>query len=388
MYWNSLSRRFLTKSSFESWSALNGSLVIDVSSINYVRVSSDLTNATIGAGTNLGQIYTELSVVNKTFLGGICPTVALGGYLGAGGYNLQQRQLGLAIDQVLSFKAILASGELVTVSPTSHPDLWWAARGGGQYALILEATVKILTMPRSAMVVGFFNNKTTRYEVARKYLDWAPNQPSQFTSQLNVYSNRTHLIGWHLGGTTAQLRKIINESGLFDVPGANISIAGDCSTENSRMYWLDPSTTCTDDETAYQAFLAAYNTQTINLEPIEPALRIEEETALPSEPAAAPWPRFGVISKTYFTLKNRPLTNATLGEFIDRSGKLSPDAGFWGEWTSFGIPNPTTTGSFPWLKEASTLMRMEISAGKDTNTFNENRRWLLDFESFFRPRVG
>src|SRR6202012_2067868 len=127
------------------------------------------------------------------------------------------------------FKAILASGELVTVSPNSFPDLWFAARGGGQYAVIVEATVKILTLPRSAMVVGFFNNTQTRYEVARKWLDWGPTAPKELTTQLNVYSNRTHFIGWYLGGTVEQLRAAMNKSGLLDVADGVVSIDGNCS---------------------------------------------------------------------------------------------------------------------------------------------------------------
>ncbi|KIW74253.1 hypothetical protein Z517_12193 [Fonsecaea pedrosoi CBS 271.37] len=373
---------------FEGWSALNGSLVIDVSSLSYVNVSSDLSNATIGAGTNLGQIYTELSVVNKTFLGGICPTVALGGYLGVGGYSLQHRALGIAVDQVLSFKAILASGELVTVSPTSHPDLWFAARGGGQYAFIVEATVKILTLPRSAMVVGFYNNSDTRYEVARKWLDWAPTAPKELTTQLNVYNNRTHLIGWYLGGSTQKLRTALNTSGLLDVADGVVSIDGNCSTANSRMYWQDTSTRCTDDTSAYQAFLKVYNTESINLAPIQPALRLDNTPAIPSEPVAVPWPRFGVISKTYFTQKSRPITNDTLRELIDRSAVLSDEAGFWGEWTSFGVADPTTSSSFPWLKEAQALLRIEMNSPQNVSAYNQNRAWLLDFEKFLRPKVG
>ncbi|KIW22453.1 uncharacterized protein PV07_12337 [Cladophialophora immunda] len=373
---------------FEGWSALNGSLVIDVSSLSYVKVSSDLSNATIGAGTNLGQIYTELSVVNKTFLGGICPTVALGGYLGVGGYSLQHRALGIAVDQVLSFKALLASGELVTVSPTSYPDLWFAARGGGQYAFIVEATVKILTLPRSAMVVGFYNNSDTRYEVARKWLDWAPTAPKELTTQLNVYNNRTHLIGWYLGGTPEQLRGALNKSGLLEVPDGIVSIDGNCSTANSRMYWQDPSTRCTDDASAYQAFLKVYNTEAINLTPIQPVFRLDNAPAIPSQPVAEPWPRFGVISKTYFTQRSKPIANDTLREVIDSSAKLGPDAGFWGEWTSFGIANPTTTSAFPWLKEAQALMRIEMNSPKNVTEYNQNRAWLLNFEKFFRPKVG
>jgi hypothetical protein len=381
---------WLTEHSFEGWSALNGSLVIDVSSLSYVKVSSDLSNATIGAGTNLGQIYTELSVVNKTFLGGICPTVALGGYLGVGGYSLQHRALGIAVDQVLSFKAILATGELVTVSPTLYPDLWFAARGGGQYAMIVEATVKILTLPRSAMVVGFFNNTQTRFDVARKWLDWAPNAPKELTTQLNVYSNRTHLIGWYLGGTVEQLRSAMKKSGLLDVQDGVVSIDGNCSTANSRMYWQDPQTRCTNDATAYKAFLQVYNTESINLAPIpgQPVLRLDHTPALPSEPLAKPWPRFGVISKTYFSQKSRPISNDTLRELIDRSAALSPEAGFWGEWTSFGVANPNTSSSFPWLKEAQALMRIEMGSPDNITAYNQNRAWLLNFDQFFRPQIG
>jgi FAD/FMN-containing dehydrogenase len=168
---------------------LNGSLVIDVSHINYVDVSEDLTTATIGAGANLGQIYTALSVYGKTFLGGICPSVALGGYIGIGGYNLQQRKLGLAVDQILSFKLLTASGELLTVAPTQHPELWWAARGGGTFGIIVETTVKILTLPRSAMVKipGLVTPTSPRVHFPAQSLQ----QPSKFHRLVPWWYSRT-----------------------------------------------------------------------------------------------------------------------------------------------------------------------------------------------------
>jgi hypothetical protein len=381
----------LTKHSFEAWSALNGSLVIDVSSISYVKPSSDLSNATIGAGANLGEIYTTLSLVNKTFLGGICPTVAMGGYLGVGGYSLQHRSLGMAVDQVLSFKAILASGQLVEVSPELYPDLWFAARGGGQFALIVEATVKIVTLPRSAMVAGFYNNTATRYEVARRWLDWAPNAPPEFVTQLNLYNNRTHLIGWYLGGSVSQLRASLQQAGLLNITGGVVRIDGDCSTPNSRMYWQDPQTRCTDDATAYKAFLNVYNTEDVNLAalPGQRQYRLDKVPADPSVPKAQPWPRFGVISKTYFTVKSRPISNSTLKRLIDSSAQLSDEASFWGEWTAFGVAsNVTTTSSFPWLKEAQALMRIEMASPNNVTQFNEYRSWLLNTDKYWRAAVG
>lgn len=73
------------KKSFAGWSALNNSLVVDVTHINSVSVSQDLKSATVGGGIRLGALYTALNSYGLTFHGGICPTVGLGGYVGVGG---------------------------------------------------------------------------------------------------------------------------------------------------------------------------------------------------------------------------------------------------------------------------------------------------------------
>jgi len=73
------------KRSFESWSALNNSLVVDISHINGFSISADRKTATVGAGIRLGALYTGLNEYGVTFHGGICPTVGLGGYVGVGG---------------------------------------------------------------------------------------------------------------------------------------------------------------------------------------------------------------------------------------------------------------------------------------------------------------
>lgn len=39
--------------------------------------------------------------------------------------------LGLAADQVLALEVVLSDGRFITVSKESHPDLFWALRGGG-----------------------------------------------------------------------------------------------------------------------------------------------------------------------------------------------------------------------------------------------------------------
>ena len=117
--------------SFENWSALNGTLVVDISHIDYVKPSSNASTATVGAGARLGTIYSLLGSTGRTWNAGICPSVAIGGYVGVGGYNMQMRYLGMAVDHIVSAQIILANGDLVTASPTQNADLFFAIRGGG-----------------------------------------------------------------------------------------------------------------------------------------------------------------------------------------------------------------------------------------------------------------
>ncbi|KAB2575878.1 FAD-linked oxidoreductase apf9 [Lasiodiplodia theobromae] len=72
---------------------------------------------------------------------GPCST---GGWTQGGGHSGVGRYFGMGADQVLSARVVLASGEIVTASPCSHPDLFTALRGGGPgtYGVVTEMTFK------------------------------------------------------------------------------------------------------------------------------------------------------------------------------------------------------------------------------------------------------
>jgi FAD/FMN-containing dehydrogenase len=48
-----------------------------------------------------------------------------------GGHGRYQGFYGLIIDGLISMNVVLADGSAITISNTSHPDLWWAMRGAG-----------------------------------------------------------------------------------------------------------------------------------------------------------------------------------------------------------------------------------------------------------------
>jgi len=71
--------------------------------------------------------------------------------LQGGGHGYLSSRHGLAVDNVLQFTAVTASGSLVTANKYSNPDLFFALRGGGggTFAIVLSATLKTYPTPQT-----------------------------------------------------------------------------------------------------------------------------------------------------------------------------------------------------------------------------------------------
>ena len=373
---------------FENWSSMNGSLVIDIENLAYVLPSKDLKTVTVGAGSRLGALYSVLEGYGVTFTAGICPSVGIGGYLGVGGYNMQMRTHGFAVDHVKSAKVVTAKGDLITISPTSNPELWWAARGGGTFGVVVEAVLETAVLPRSAMFVANFNNASTRYEALTKYNAWAPKQDPNFESQFNFYSDRTQILGWYLGKNKAQLEAILATSGLSSIPNAQIKVTGNCSTANSRNFWTYTQDECTDDATALKAFYGQYNVAPNALTPLPNQIAVSaigSQQAVPSIPRAALWQRGNIYTKTFVELPDRPLKDSDLKWLVDNTANLPKEMGFWIEVTTFNSSNAPSNSAFPWSK-AKTLWRMQVE--NVDPVMDESKALSELFEKEFRPRVG
>jgi hypothetical protein len=102
---------------------------------------------------------------------------AAGATLG-GGYGWLTGQYGLAIDNLLWARMILADGSVITASEEQHPDLFWAIRGAGQsFGVAIE--------------LGFQAHKQDRPVFAGTLLFSADNLPAivQFANQFETLTN-------------------------------------------------------------------------------------------------------------------------------------------------------------------------------------------------------
>lgn len=84
-----------------------------------------------GAGTTFSEAAKSAADHGRMVAQGWGITVGVAGWSLAGGHGPFGNALGLGVDNILAAEIVTADGELVVASSRSHPDLWWALRGGG-----------------------------------------------------------------------------------------------------------------------------------------------------------------------------------------------------------------------------------------------------------------
>ncbi|KAL2166467.1 hypothetical protein VTG60DRAFT_2751 [Thermothelomyces hinnuleus] len=107
-----------------------GGVTVDLRALNSFSLSDDRKTATIGAGAVWSEIYPQLVPHNVTVMGGRVAGVGAGGFLLGGGISHLSRRHGWACDNVLGYEIVLANGDIVYATASSHPDLWLALKGG------------------------------------------------------------------------------------------------------------------------------------------------------------------------------------------------------------------------------------------------------------------
>lgn len=90
-------------------------------------------------------------------MSGACDCVGMMGAGLGGGLGRYEGFYGLVSDNIIDAEVVLASGSIITVSPSSHPDLWWGLRGAGHnFGIVTEFTLKIYDYPASHWYIAIF----------------------------------------------------------------------------------------------------------------------------------------------------------------------------------------------------------------------------------------
>ena len=112
-------------------SVTEGGVVLDLSSMKALQI--DVQNRTAWAETGLtaGEYTAAVGAYGLATGFGDTGSVGIGGLTLGGGVGFLVRKYGLTIDDLLAAEVVTADGRLLHVDAETHPDLFWAIRGGG-----------------------------------------------------------------------------------------------------------------------------------------------------------------------------------------------------------------------------------------------------------------
>src|SRR5438093_199371 len=109
----------------------DGGIVLDLADMRALDIDVERRTAWAEAGLTAAE-YTKAADAHGLATGfGDTGSVGLGGLTLGGGVGYLVRKHGLTIDDLLAADVVTADGQLVRTDAESHPDLFWAIRGGG-----------------------------------------------------------------------------------------------------------------------------------------------------------------------------------------------------------------------------------------------------------------
>uniref|UniRef100_A0A8H8CJ52 FAD-binding PCMH-type domain-containing protein n=1 Tax=Psilocybe cubensis TaxID=181762 RepID=A0A8H8CJ52_PSICU len=109
--------------------------------------------AVIGAGLIWDDVYAALEPFNVNVVGGRVTGVGVAGFILGGGYSWKTNQYGLTIDTVTAFELVKPNGNIVTVTQTSDPNLFFGLKGGfNNFGIVTRFTLQ--TFPQTQVWGG------------------------------------------------------------------------------------------------------------------------------------------------------------------------------------------------------------------------------------------
>ncbi len=195
--------------SYAGYSTTTG-LVVDITSMNAVKVNAGTGVATIGAGARLIDVYAALAQQGFSLPAGSCPTVGIAGLTLGGGVGVLDRKFGLTCDNLLSAQIILANGRVLTCDASHHSDLFWALRGGGggNFGVVTSFTFQAHAVSSLSLFTLYWPWRSAA-DVVAAWQNWAPQAPDELWSNCVLQStshkgsNPIVLVnGVYVGGVT------------------------------------------------------------------------------------------------------------------------------------------------------------------------------------------
>ena len=164
----------------------DGGLMIDMGLMNGIEVDPTGAIAHIRGGALWRDVDAATARFGLATTGGVIPSTGVAGLTLGGGIGWLVGKHGMVIDNLRSVTMVTADGEIVTASPTSHPDLFWAVRGGGgNFGVALSFDIAVYPLDNVlAGVVAYPANDARA--VLEFYRDFVASAPDELTAYAEI----------------------------------------------------------------------------------------------------------------------------------------------------------------------------------------------------------
>lgn len=197
----------------------DGGLVIDLSTMNSVRVDPTARRARVGGGALLGDLDRETQAFGLAAPLGVVSLTGVAGLTLCGGLGWLRRKHGMACDALVSVDIVTADGSFVTASKTENPDLFWGVRGGGgNFGVVTSFEFELNPVgPMVTLCAPFYPLNDGAGDIIRRWRDFMAEAPEDISSQCLIWSIPAHPnFPEELHGTPVVITAAVHSGALED----------------------------------------------------------------------------------------------------------------------------------------------------------------------------
>jgi FAD/FMN-containing dehydrogenase len=150
-----------------------GGLIVSTRALDSISVDAPARLVRLGAGVRWAPVIERAAEHGLAPVTGSSTSVGAVGYTLGGGLGPLARTHGFTADWVRGFRVVTAQGDIVTADASTHPELFWALRGGkGGLGIVTEMTLELV--PLTTLYAGSIFFEGDAIEPAfRAWVDWA-----------------------------------------------------------------------------------------------------------------------------------------------------------------------------------------------------------------------
>jgi FAD/FMN-containing dehydrogenase len=202
-------------------------VMISLADMKDVAVGSARATAAAQGGVSWAELNTATSTHGLAVTGGAISTTGIAGLTLGGGLGWLMAKHGLAADNLLAVELVTAAGEVLDVDAVSHPDLFWALRGGGgNFGVVTSFTYRL--HPVGMVTGGLIAHPI---EAAPELLRFYRDAVADVSDDLTVFAGLVHAPD----GSGAKLAAlVVCHAGDPDAAERGVELSGQRTAEDLR----------------------------------------------------------------------------------------------------------------------------------------------------------